>query len=160
METKNIVNKISDQKNVGSMRTELNELKVLYNSLESAVIDYTEARDTSVKALDEIGAKLEEAKARATCIFSICLIFFVLLLFSLLISFYIIKGIKKLTKAAFEYKKGNFNYKGNVSSPKELAQLCRSMENMATELARLEQVRKDFVSNKEAKTLSFSLKLL
>ena len=65
METKNIVNKISDQKNVGSMRTELNELKVLYNSLESAVIDYTEARDTSVKALDEIGAKLEEAKASA-----------------------------------------------------------------------------------------------
>lgn len=70
-----------------------------------------------------------------------------MLLFSLLISFYIIKGIKKLTKAAFEYKKGNFNYKGNVSSPKELTQLCRSMENMATELARLEQVRKDFVSN-------------
>ena len=47
----------------------------------------------------------------------------------------------------FEYKKGNFTYKGNVSSPKELAQLCRSMENMATELERLEQVRKDFVSN-------------
>lgn len=93
---------------------------------------------TSVYFTTDVGLKM---------IFSICLIFFVLLLFSLLISFYIIKGIKKLTKAAFEYKKGNFNYKGNVSSPKELAQLCRSMENMATELARLEQVRKDFVSN-------------
>ena len=40
-------------------------LKVLYNSLESAVIDYTEARDASVRSLDEIGAKLEEANASA-----------------------------------------------------------------------------------------------
>ncbi|MBQ8211262.1 MAG: HAMP domain-containing protein [Treponema sp.] len=84
---------------------------------------------------------------RLRMIISICIIFFIILIFSLFISFYIIKRIKKLTKAALEYKKGNFNYKSNISSPKELAQLCRSMENMAAELGRLEQVRKDFVSN-------------
>lgn len=80
-------------------------------------------------------------------VLSAVLAFFVLVLLSVFISSSIIKIIDKLNKAAKEYQSGNFDYIAKISTPKELALLNNSMQNMAKELQRLEKVRKDFVSN-------------
>lgn len=60
METKEIINKISDQKNVAEMRTELNELKVLFNSIESTIHSYFGAQDVARKKATELSAKAAE----------------------------------------------------------------------------------------------------
>lgn len=60
METKEIINKISDQKNVAEMRTELNELKVLLNSIESTINSYSSAQDAARNKATELSAKAAE----------------------------------------------------------------------------------------------------
>lgn len=60
METKEIINKISDQKNVAEMRTELNELKVLFNSIESTIHSYFGAQDVARNKATQLSAKATE----------------------------------------------------------------------------------------------------
>lgn len=74
-------------------------------------------------------------------------VFVVIAFLTFLVSAYIVHQIKKLEILSGEYKNGNFDAKSTVSGPKELRKLGNRMEVMATELKRLEQVRKDFVSN-------------
>lgn len=85
---------------------------------------------------------------------TMALIFFAVLLSSLIISFKIINPINMLQKASDQYKNGNFDYHVMIQSPKEMAALGKSFTSMADTISqniesmkKLENVRKDFVAN-------------
>ena len=77
-----------------------------------------------------------------------CLIIIVIA-FALLqiISFKVIRPIKKLAEVAEEYSKGDFDTKTGVNSKDEIGQLATAMEYMASELSKLEEYRHEFISN-------------
>ena len=64
-----------------------------------------------------------------------------------LISGRIMRPIKKIHAAAEQYSKGNFDVKLDIKSDNEIGQLAASLEYMASELSKLEEYRKDFISN-------------
>ena len=96
-----------------------------------------------------------------------CVILCFVLLFTSIICFNVIKGIKELEKASIEYKNGNFEYNPETESTKEISDLSHSFVNMAQaikadkeKVLRLEKIRKDFVANvsHELKTPITSIK--
>lgn len=96
-----------------------------------------------------------------------CVILCFVLLFTSIICFNVIKGIKELEKASIEYKNGNFEYNPETESTKEISDLSHSFVNMAQSIKadkekvlRLEKIRKDFVANvsHELKTPITSIK--
>ena len=96
-----------------------------------------------------------------------CVILCFVLLFTSIICFNVIKGIKELEKASIEYKNGNFEYNPETESTKEISDLSKSFVNMAQSIKadkekvlRLEKIRKDFVANvsHELKTPITSIK--
>lgn len=100
-------------------------------------------------------------------LFSGIIIFSVIIILSILISNFVIKGISELKKASKEFSKNNFSYVPNVCSTKEINQLAKSLQEMAISiqndrkrLKHLEQVRMDFVANvsHELKTPITSIK--
>jgi len=64
-----------------------------------------------------------------------------------IISKKIIQPVKKLSSVANEYSKGNFDVETGIESKDEVGHLAKSMEYMAAELSKLEDYRRDFVSN-------------
>jgi len=68
-------------------------------------------------------------------------------LFILIASIFLVKPIKKLTKATKRIASGNFNIKLNIKQKGELGTLAQSFEQMMFDLRQLEQMRRDFVSN-------------
>ncbi|WP_341280569.1 HAMP domain-containing sensor histidine kinase [Paenibacillus sp. FSL H8-0537] len=68
-------------------------------------------------------------------------------LFVLIASFFIIRPINKLTKATKRIAAGDFNVKLNIKQTGELGALARSFEEMMHDLQRLEQMRREFVTN-------------
>ena len=121
----------------------------------------------TIKTIDDEGKQLEDAEfigaivmhAPATQIntllkniFSIiylpCLIIIIIaFIFIQIISKKVMSPVKKLSAVATEYSKGNFNTKTEIKSQDEIGQLALSMEYMADELSKLEQYRRDFISN-------------
>ncbi len=77
------------------------------------------------------------------CLFIIAISF----LFLSLISRKIIRPVRKLSVVAEEYSKGNFDTKANIQRKDEIGQLASNLEYMASELSKLEDYRRDFVSN-------------
>ncbi|SFI67531.1 HAMP domain-containing sensor histidine kinase [Thermoflavimicrobium dichotomicum] len=76
--------------------------------------------------------------------------FCVLLTGSLLIavaSQYIIKPLKNMTKVTKQLAKGNFDVKLNLTRKDEIGELARSFESMAQDLKKMEQMRKEFISD-------------
>ncbi|MFE4571088.1 sensor histidine kinase [Paenibacillus chitinolyticus] len=65
----------------------------------------------------------------------------------LVASIFLVKPIKKLTKATKRIATGDFNVKLNIKQKGELGTLARSFEDMMHDLQQLEQMRRDFVSN-------------
>ncbi|URN95836.1 MAG: HAMP domain-containing histidine kinase [Candidatus Pristimantibacillus lignocellulolyticus] len=65
----------------------------------------------------------------------------------LVASIFLVRPIKKLTKATRRIAAGDFNVKLNIKQTSELGTLARSFEEMMHDLQQLEQMRKDFVSN-------------
>lgn len=59
----------------------------------------------------------------------------------------VIQPVKRLSAVAHEYSKGNFDVKTDIESKDELGTLAQSMESMASDLSRLEEYRRDFISN-------------
>jgi len=79
-------------------------------------------------------------------IFAICS----LIVGSLLIvvaSVYLVRPIKKLTKATKRIAAGDFNVKLNIKQTTEIGTLARSFEEMMHDLQQLEQMRREFVTN-------------
>ncbi|MFS0838778.1 sensor histidine kinase [Paenibacillus sp. 1P03SA] len=68
-------------------------------------------------------------------------------LFILVASVFLIRPIKKLTKATKRIATGDFNVKLNIKQKGELGTLARSFEDMMHDLQQFEQMRRDFVSN-------------
>lgn len=64
-----------------------------------------------------------------------------------LISGKIMRPIKQINSVAEEYSHGNFDAKMDISSDDEIGQLASTLEYMASELTKLEEYRKDFISN-------------
>lgn len=82
------------------------------------------------------------------------------LMFTSIICFNVIKGLKELDKASIEYSNGNFDYDPRIESTKEISDLSQSFVIMAQSLKvdrekvkRLEQIRKDFVANVDRKSV-------
>jgi two-component system, OmpR family, phosphate regulon sensor histidine kinase PhoR len=95
------------------------------------------------------------------------LILFLTLVCTFFVSLKIVKPLKELHLATIQYERGNFSYRADVTSPREMAELGDSFAHMAhtleqtiTHLKRLERVRKDFVANvsHELKTPVTSIK--
>ena len=64
-----------------------------------------------------------------------------------IISNKIVRPLKKINTIAEEYSHGNFESKLNIKSEDEIGQLADTMEYMASELSKLDEYRKDFISN-------------
>ncbi|WFB57147.1 HAMP domain-containing sensor histidine kinase [Paenibacillus sp. BR1-192] len=65
----------------------------------------------------------------------------------LIASIYLVRPIKKLTKATRRIAAGDFSVKLNIKQTSELGTLARSFEDMMHELQQLEQLRREFVTN-------------
>lgn len=79
-------------------------------------------------------------------IFAICSLIAGSLLI-LVASVFLVRPIKKLTKATKRIAAGDFNVKLNIKQTSELGTLARSFEEMMHDLQQLEQMRKEFVAN-------------
>lgn len=76
------------------------------------------------------------------------LILFVLgFLLYIMYNFTIFKPVKKITKVANQYAKGDFSHKIDVHSNDEIGYLANTLNYMAQELDRLEEDQRKFVSN-------------
>lgn len=64
-----------------------------------------------------------------------------------LISQKIMRPIKKINTVAEGYSTGNFDVKMDIKSQDEIGQLASTLEYMASELSKLDEYRKDFISN-------------
>lgn len=64
-----------------------------------------------------------------------------------IISGKIMKPIKKINAVAEEYATGNFETKMDIHSEDEIGQLAATLEYMASELSKLDEYRKSFISN-------------
>lgn len=65
----------------------------------------------------------------------------------LVAAMFLVKPIKKLTKATRHIAGGDFNVKLNIKQTGELGTLARSFEEMTHDLQQLEKMRREFVSN-------------
>ncbi len=65
----------------------------------------------------------------------------------LVAAMFLVRPIKKLTKATRQIAGGDFNVKLNIKQKGELGTLARSFEEMMHDLQQLEQMRREFVSN-------------
>ena len=65
----------------------------------------------------------------------------------LVASIFLVRPIKKLTKATKRIAAGDFNVKLNIKQTSELGTLARSFEEMMHDLQQLEQMRREFVTN-------------
>ncbi|MGI2294233.1 sensor histidine kinase [Paenibacillus sp. GXUN7292] len=65
----------------------------------------------------------------------------------LVAAMFLVRPIKKLTKATRHIASGDFNVKLNIKQKGELGTLARSFEEMMHDLQQLEQMRREFVSN-------------
>ncbi|PTC10305.1 HAMP domain-containing protein, partial [Bacillus wiedmannii] len=65
----------------------------------------------------------------------------------LVASVFLVRPIKKLTKATRRIASGDFNVKLNIKQTSELGTLARSFEEMMHDLQQLEQMRREFVTN-------------
>ncbi len=65
----------------------------------------------------------------------------------LVASVFLVRPIKKLTKATKRIATGDFNVKLNIKQTSELGILARSFEEMMHDLQQLEQMRREFVTN-------------
>lgn len=65
----------------------------------------------------------------------------------LVASIFLVRPIKKLTRATRQIAAGDFNVELNIKQQGEIGTLARSFEEMMHDLQQLEQMRRDFVSN-------------
>ncbi|MBR3537609.1 MAG: HAMP domain-containing histidine kinase [Eubacterium sp.] len=77
-----------------------------------------------------------------------CLVIIVIaFIFLAVVSRKVLTPVKRLSQVANEYSKGNLEVRTGITSQDEIGDLAESMEYMADELSKLEDYRRDFVSN-------------
>jgi signal transduction histidine kinase len=90
----------------------------------------------------------DEIKGRSkTIIFTLVTVLFIGSLVILFVSRHLVNPIKELTIAAKEIAKGNFSVRLKSKNKDEVGQLISSFNHMATEVEKIDHMRKDFVSN-------------
>ncbi|WP_405083028.1 sensor histidine kinase [Paenibacillus chitinolyticus] len=104
--------------------------------------------ETGTKAmfLETITPPSASFVAKWGLIFAICSLIAGSLLI-LVSSVFLVRPIKKMTKATRRIAAGDFNVKLNIKQTSELGTLARSFEDMMHDLQQLEQMRREFVSN-------------
>ncbi len=78
---------------------------------------------------------------------SVFIVFVMAFLILLVFTYVVYIPLRKITKVASEYAKGNFTTKIKVSSNDEIGYLANTLNYMATELNTLEEDQRKFVSN-------------
>lgn len=88
---------------------------------------------------------------KSTIIQVLCLAYLLIMLFSLLILYHFTKKVlnplDQINTTALEYSNGNFDSSLSVTDKNEIGQLAESLNNMAGELQKMEDYRKNFISN-------------
>lgn len=88
---------------------------------------------------------------KSTIIQVLCLAYLLIMLFSLLILYHFTKKVlnplDKINSVALDYSNGNFDSSLTVDDKYEIGQLADSLNNMAGELQKMEDYRKNFISN-------------
>ncbi|MEM7818133.1 MAG: HAMP domain-containing sensor histidine kinase [Candidatus Aenigmatarchaeota archaeon] len=69
------------------------------------------------------------------------------LVLSNILAFYLVRPIKKLTKAAVELGSGNLNVKVNIRRKDEIGRLAKTFNEMAEKLKQLDELKDSFVSS-------------
>lgn len=116
--------------------------------VSTTLVGFSFATDTGAKAMF-----IEPVGPPSTPFIILWLFNFVLFslaagsLFILIAAMFLVKPIKKLTKATRHVAGGNFNVKLNIRQKGELGELANSFEEMIHDLQQLEYMRRDFVSN-------------
>ena len=95
-----------------------------------------------------MSAVLASADSIVNIVFtSASIIFLSSLIFLLAFTFIVYRPIRKITKAADSYAKGDFKQQIDVHSNDEIGYVAQTMNYMATELDTLEDEQKKFISN-------------
>lgn len=94
-------------------------------------------------------SQLKSVQSNIIQVFYVPFLLMIIISFSLLglISGKIMRPIRKINAIAEEYSTGNFDTKMNIHSDDEIGQLASTLEYMASELSKLDEYRKDFISN-------------
>ena len=164
LDKEEVIQALNGQESTSTRESSLSNLKTLYYATpleldnDMYVLRIAVPKNTSVYFTTNIKNML---------ILTGCVVLFMILLFTSIICYNIVKGIGELDKASKEYKYGNFDYKPEVESSKEISDLSKSFIEMAQaikedkqKVLRLQQIRKDFVANvsHELKTPITSIK--
>lgn len=80
------------------------------------------------------------------CILGLAIIFFVILSSSYFVNA-LIRPISEMSESTKSIAQGDFNVRLDVNRDDEIGQLCTSINNMAEELSKTEQMKNDFISS-------------
>ena len=109
----------------------------------------TEGKSAGMVMLHSTVSQLHELQKRMLKNLYVPFLLFVIIGFGFIgiVSGKVIMPVRKIVDAAEEYSKGNFEVKTGVSRKDEIGQLASSLEYMASELQKLDDYRKAFISN-------------
>lgn len=109
----------------------------------------TEGKPNGMVFLHTVLDQLSSIQKNLVQIIYVPFLVMIIISFALLgiISGKIMKPIKKINSAAESYSTGNFDIQMNIHSNDEIGQLASTLEYMASELSKLDEYRKSFISN-------------
>lgn len=94
-------------------------------------------------------SQINEVQSNIVRVIYIPFLVMLIISFALLamISQKIMRPIRRINSVAESYSTGNFEVSMNIKSKDEIGQLASTLEYMASELSKLDEYRKDFISN-------------
>ena len=164
IEKEEVVKAFTGERATAIRESSIADLVLLYYAIpleldgETYVLRLSMPKNTSVYFTTNI---------KNTLILTGAVILCLVLLFTSIICYNVIKGLKELETASKEYKNGNLDYVPEIESTREINDLAKSFVIMAKaikedkeKVLRLEKIRKDFVANvsHELKTPITSIK--
>ena len=109
----------------------------------------TNEKPSGMVMLHSTVSQLHELQKRVVNNLYVPFLLFVIIGFGFIgiVSRKVLRPVRKIVDAAEEYSKGNFEVKTGVNQKDEIGQLASSLEYMASELQKLDDYRKAFISN-------------
>ena len=144
----NLINEVIEKKSITSTsdmgglfeeKQIYTALPLAYRSGEVCGVVFSISTNTALSDLASVMIK--------TIITAMIWVMFFALIIVYFITEHITLPLKKLSRAAKEYAKGNFKARVSVSSNDEISQLAESFNNMATDLENHEKSRSSFIAN-------------